>query len=73
MQVVTKKEFYALIGPRDICVSSSVIRNESYFKTRSGVLVGICKRNDETEESTYEIDKSQLPSKIEDDEDDYAE
>lgn len=68
MKVISMKEFYNLIGPRDICVSSSIEKNEFYFKTRSGVLVGICKYI-ETEEDTikeYSIDISVLPPEIKD-------
>lgn len=66
MKLITQEEFYKLIGPRDICVSSSHEKNESYFKTRSGILVGICKRV-ETENDTikeYYIDMSILPPEI---------
>jgi hypothetical protein len=68
MTLITKDEFYKLIGPRDICVSSSHEKNESYFKTRSGVLVGICK-NIETENDyikEYYIDIQVLPPEIKD-------
>ena len=68
MELITRDEFYKLIGPRDICVSSSHEKNESYFKTRSGVLVGICKHI-EIESDTikeYYIDISILPPEIKD-------
>jgi hypothetical protein len=68
MEKIDREEFYKLIGPRDICVSSSIEKNESYFKTRSGVLVGICKHI-ETDNDTikeYYIDIQVLPSEIKD-------
>lgn len=67
MKEISKEEFYKLIGPRDICVSSSYEKKESYFKTRSGVLVGVNKRTldeNEDEVSTYYIDVNLLPPEV---------
>ena len=63
MKLISKDEFYKLIGPRDICVSYVYIKNESYFRTRSGVLVGICKyiETDDGSINEYYIDIQVLP------------
>jgi hypothetical protein len=47
-------------------VSSSYEKNESYFKTRSGVLVGTIKRNENDTLNEYYIDISVLPPEIKD-------
>lgn len=39
MKQVTKKQFYAYVGPRDICVTSMDL-DHSRFETRGGLEVG---------------------------------
>lgn len=63
MKEISKKDFFLLIAPRDICVSYSTSKDESYFTTRSGTLVGVCKWIEDGE-NVYFIDESKLPPVI---------